>query len=395
MNYNYEEFFAIFKGVSNEVEKRRRSYLFRFYLLVISSVVLPVIAFIYISSLAILLKTYVLLDFEIQDIKVMLIILAAVLTVLFFKLGIKQIIAYKGDESNAGFLPNKYTLKDHIYSKLARYFGSFAFAPSADKVYQDLAYATIIPEHDSYKIEDCIKGTINDTTAYISEAKFSKLVNGEKHSVFEGVLIIIDICDVNVKLRGEFSGKSVVIADRQKNISNIVEKYKDYSQISLPQKYEASLEAFSTNENEFRAIVNELVLKEIEGISVFINTLAKQTQHFDSKLSYALNKIFIESQSTTRGISEFEKGAIPAEDLDLTKLDKIDESPSSANTSVQIEIVKDKIFITIPEKSDLFEPNSLFEKPLVPEDAQLLFKLMSFVKDLTGVVKTYLDSRHK
>jgi len=80
--------------------------------------------------------------------------------------------------------------------------------------------------------------------------------------------------------------------------------------------------------------------------------------------------------------------------LDLTKSDKIDLSILSINKHIQLELAGDKFIITIPETKDLFEPNSLFEKPLVPEDAEFVFALMNLIHELTQITKKYLDSRN-
>ncbi len=314
------------------------------------------------------------------------------------------IFSYRGSNKAAGLLPRKYSFKDYVYSHLLTYFGDFQFAPEGGMLARDLAKATIIPRHQLHTAEDYIKGILHDCTVKIAETEIAKVVNKQRVAVFKGLLVSIDFCDSRIKLRGTLAGDTVLIADAQKDISDIAVRYAAYRRFDLKDnRLENRFEAFTTDTGEAERLLSPALLETLLRLQETLSTPREQRQHWDDKVAYAARAIFdhvtgalrvcIERPFRKRLEAEKAYDELYGADLDLTKANPISMELQYANRHVQAEFYDDKVLITLPFRDDLFEPNSLFEPALHDEDRVLLFLLMQCVDQVTAQLKAYFESR--
>lgn len=270
---------------------------------------------------------------------------------------------------------HRHSLKDAIYSRLTEFFGDFHFAPSGGIPLSDIRNASILPAYDHFVTEDYILGSMNEMTVKMSEARLMRVVNGKKLAVFHGVMVLIDICETSEKLRGNFSGRTVVISDSRKEQQEIVQKYGELKRYLLPTgELEQQYEAYTSDEKEAAGLITQELFTHVNALYEKLLCAQMQIEHWDAKLEKLINRLLGRTKATTPDAIVYDNTAI--------------------NERVQVEFYDDKVLITVPCPYDLFEPNSIFEPALVGEDADILYEIMRVVHDLSLIVKHYLDSRN-
>lgn len=325
---------------------------------------------------------------------VIAIVLAVIAVSIFLILW--PIFSYRGNNKAAGLVPRGYSFKDYVYSHLLKYFGDFQFAPEGGLLARDIGRATIIPHHHVHTAEDYIQGILHDCTVKIAETEIAKSADKERVQVFKGLMIVIDICDSRVKLRGNFEGTTVLIADAQKDINEIASRYTSYQKFHLDGPgFEEKFEAFTTNPEEANKLLSPDLIQTLLALQDHVTNLKEQQQHWDDKVVHAAQAMLdhIKPPSLRKSPAEKAYDEIHDTGLDLTKENSISPAPQYINRHVQAEFYGDKVLITLPFKHDLFEPNSLFEPAIHDEDRMLLFTLMQGVEQITAQLKAYFESR--
>ncbi|MEZ5690196.1 MAG: DUF3137 domain-containing protein [Rickettsiales bacterium] len=312
-------------------------------------------------------------------------------------IAVRPIFKYRGKNKKAGMVARDYSLKDHVYSHLLRYFGNFEFAPDGGTFPLDIKKSTIIPPYQVYTAEDYIKGVINECTVKIAETELANIIDKKRVAIFRGLLIIIDISETNIKLRAPFSGNTVLIADKQKNIPEIIKKYAEYNNVKLPEKeIEDMYEAFSTDVAEAEKLLSADFIKSISLLHKQLSNTKEQRQHFDDKMAYIVQALldYTALPSIRKSPLDDEYNKLYKNSLDLTKENPISSEIDSINQSIQAEFYDDKLLITIPLKADLFETDSMFEKVINDEDRVLLFNIMQVISQITQHLNGYFKSRY-
>lgn len=403
MRYDENAFGEHFKTVKDKIEPRRRKYVCKFLILLLLSAGTIAAGILYFDTISAYVYDFTELVYrkldsntdpltqKHEDPTIFTIVLIAVVSFLFLKFAARQFFYYKGSNRMAGMLANKYSLKDDIYSRLVKFFGDFDFAPNADIFYKELKKSSIIPQHSGFYFEDYFKGVIDKCSAHVLEANLTDISFGQKVSVFRGLVIMIDSSEIKVKLRQNFAGKSVIIADAAKEHAAISAKYSDHQRVTLP-VHENTLEAYTTNADEFKKLATPDLLTDLVEFQDYLNKLEKQHEHSDDKIKFAFDRLIekISLNTLLRKKDRMYDARIALnKKLDVTKSDKTNEDVTSINNHVQLEIANDKVLITIPVKHDLFEPSSLFVSPINDEDMELLFKTMNLVGKLTAKIDNH------
>lgn len=300
---------------------------------------------------------------------------------------------YRGVNSTAGLRPSvtkRFSLKDDIYSKLFHLFGPIEFAPRGGVSLAEVTESVILPRNRLYMPEDYITGQLNDVRIELCEAELAQVVDRKRVALFQGLLLVCDISNPHLKVRKGFSGRTIVINKERRETIIPTGKRDGMKKAALPEKYEVPLECYTSNPAEAATVLTPALLEELTAFETFLAGLTMQVEHWDNKLAYAISALYdYSADKADRVVGNTE---LPSEkayreamgtDLDLTKIDPISTNPASLNRNIEIEMYKDKFIVTLPCPHDLFEPNSLFEPALNDEDAQLTYRLMQFLQNVT------------
>lgn len=413
MSYSREEFSKHFQSVKDYAEKRRRKYLTYFAVSTAAAILILALLPVYVPPVmdGLVSMTFPEREKSTYGEKIAFSILMAYLSVW---LALWPIFAYRGKNKLAGlkvvyfnkediekrygvlarYMEYPYSLKDKIFSDVLKFFGKFEFAPAGGVFIPDVENSTIIPEIQQFLAEDVVVGVVNDLTVKISETKLVRLINGRRKAVFSGTLIIVDISESAVKLRRNFTGRTVLISDEQKELNEIKEKYSELKKIDLPGKgFEERFEAFTSAPEEATSLLSDNLLRLVEDLQKTVSSSKMQVEHLDGKLAYGFDA-FLSSFSfplKNKYEHDFRYHKQYRASLDLTKQDEVLTDLLSLNRHPQLEFFDDKLVITIPHRADMFEPNSLFEPALNNEDRDLIFALMETLFELTNRLRKYLD----
>jgi len=305
------------------------------------------------------------------------------------------IFSYRGKESAGGHVARGYSLQDHVYSNLLARFGDFSFATNGGVLLADMHKATILPEHHHYSAEDCAVGVMHDCKVKLAQTNLTRTIEGRRESVFRGIAIVIDVSDSKIKLRRNFSGRTVLIADSKKHSDSVKSRYHSYDVDSLQDTaVESEFEAFSNSPDEARVLLNSDIVKHITDLKKSLANLSSQTQHIDDRIAYAaaalLGSFWISRRRPLQAEKEYE--ARFSYGLDLTKGDPLSDAADAVHESLCLEFYEDKFVILLPCKHDLFETNSLFEPAINDEDLAVLFNLMSALDKITHRLQQHLSS---
>lgn len=320
-----------------------------------------------------------------------LVVFAAYLSVLAIAYPLRK---YRGSNSGAGVVPREYALKDEAYSEIFKGLGKFEYAPSGGVPEAFLKYSQALPVFQKAFMEDYVSGVLQDTKIYLSEANLVEIKNKSRHSVFRGLMLVIDISESTIKLRKEFSGHTVLIADKHKTLPFEKEKYKDYQRVDLADvNLEGMFEAYTTSKEDAQRILKPELLTLIVALNEKLQKSSKQHEHFDNKLFHGFESFAYNFSDRALGIfspgklpMEIEYEALYGETLDVTKSDPKSDVPNAIIDCPHLEAYRDKIYFYIPYAHDLYETDSLFSPPLNDEDAELVYALMTTVDKLIGII---------
>lgn len=321
------------------------------------------------------------------------------------------------------------SLKEVVYNQLFQIFGDFNYQNLTD--IEDLRTKGVsparfhdaphIPDYHEYRAEDWVKGVVDGAKVEFSEAEMIVHEAGEKIGIFRGMVLVIDIDEIDTKLRGKFAGKAALVADAKKTALSIRQHYKDYERLPLPGKWEEQFEAYATHTEEAKQIFTEDLLERLDSISRQIQQTPDQITHNDDKLfwlsSQLSDKLLAWFENMVAGLLFFGsaiislifkrvnyfsllkkgvdiRGIFTMQLNEMSKAyevpfdadkyaDKLSDSQKSLNKCVEASYYDDRLVITIPYLQDLFEPNSIFEPALKEHDTKLLYGLMQTVKSLT------------
>jgi hypothetical protein len=300
-----------------------------------------------------------------------------------------------------------FSFKEVIFNHLLKYFGKFTFQHAHGSANLDPKSSLILPEYDQCLYEDSIEGVFNNSKIEMSETKLIKYHNGKNVAVFNGMIIMIDVCNPSLVLRGPFKGKTIIIQDENKDSGYINKKFGGYERVNLPNKIlEARFEALTTNKEEAKSILSEGLLNSILQLASIIRTSTKQVTHIDDKIMFfftekvkLMGSILLQIIWIPFGIISAIRGGTfsmgwyiepfsASKHTDIYKETLIDNisSVQSINNDVTCSFYDDKVLLTVPYEHDLFEPNSIFEPTLVEEDLHLLFNVMDIVRKITDQI---------
>jgi len=403
MKYNhYQEFKADLDALNAQLETYRSKCKTRFFVHVAIGIAviasLPIYAHtlteavnhLFVTAASKLDSSWKLHASKDDDISVTIFIIAMTLWFMVW-----PIFSYRGKDSAGGTIARAYSFQDRVYSKLLALFGKFSFATSGG-VLSALTEASILPKYKIYEAEDYISGIMNDYTVKIAEARIARIRRNNRSVVFKGIVIAIDVSEINVKLRGTFAGKTVLIADGQKTLRGTEEKYKNFQRVALENAaFESEFEAFSTQPAEARNLLTTTFITRLVELQHLIQNSTEQRQHFDDKIAYAVKACVdkIKWPFARRSLQQIAYENAYEASLDLTKDDAFSSDADAINKAVQAEFFDDKLVITIPTTHDLFETNSLFEPALHEEDAKLLFAMMQTINGITKDLNQFFSTR--
>jgi hypothetical protein len=387
----YEEFSLYCKNIEQVIEQRRKSYALRFKaFVVIAALLIPLIV---ISVMIGLISNYS------NDTIYMYVFTGLFLELVFIRMAMLQFIRYKIDFKRFSFqrfaAEKDSILKDIIFSEFLKFFGDFKFKLKNKISLNDISKSGIIPDSDNYSGEDLITGEIHQSKIEICEAKFTNLVAGKPIDFFNGLLVLIDVCNPDIKLRGGFNGHTVLITDQHKHENILQGRFSELSRLKLADsELESEFELFTNNEDEARKILPNALLKELKDLAEYLASVKEQKEHIEDKLMYGFERALLSTSGFLKAILSRLPGRENKdlnlrdfnEVFDLTKHNAISDEVISINSCLQVAAYKDKFLITIPYSHDLFEPNSLFSAPMIEEDKQILFRIMNLVDTVTRLL---------
>ena len=297
----------------------------------------------------------------------------------------------------------KKAIKEEIFGELLKFFGKFDFQKGQTLPFQYLHNSMIIPEYTGYASEDRITGVFNNAKIDVAEIALAKQREDKGILSFKGLVIVIDVCNTDLTLRGPFKGNTVLIADHKKHLDYIKDKFKDYTRLEPPVKeLEDRFEMYTTDVDEANKMVCERLLRSLTGLSDYIHSLTEQKTHHDDKLEIMYNQLKqdIQTAKDNKQLDEEQKGLWWEELIDEVKeikdakLHKVyKEDPrygvsdmESLNNDVACSFYDDKVLLTIPHINDLFEPNPINEVPIIGEDIELIYHLMKTIHEITNII---------
>lgn len=304
------------------------------------------------------------------------------------------------------FSDRKKIIKEEIYSELLKFFGDFEFKENQSLPFRYLHGSKILPDFDEFATEDRIKGTFNDTKIDLSEVLLVKYHDGRRVSAYKGILIVLDVCNSDLKLRGPFKGVTSLVADHKKHLQYIKDKFDGFTRLE-PQKKELEerFEVFTNNSSEANKLMCHNFLESFVKLSDYINSLENQITHIDDKLEILYESIRRKKDTFTPQHIGNEMRRLWWEQEELIEIEAskhpeiYKENPTqgtseveSLNNDIACSFYDDKVLLSIPHTHDLFEPNPIHQTPIKDEDIELIYNLMSTVCEIT---KTICENKSK
>jgi hypothetical protein len=130
-----------------------------------------------------------------------------------------------------GFASQTVSLKSEIFNALLSYFGTFELHNDRKLSLKKFHAAPSMPDFDEFVSEDYIEGRMHNMHVDITEARLLTRSHKSYLETFSGLMVIIETDDAKA-LHGQFSGKTVVIADRPITMDYVASKYSDYKRIA-------------------------------------------------------------------------------------------------------------------------------------------------------------------
>ena len=299
--------------------------------------------------------------------------LAVALIAAFFAASTPQ--RYRGKNTGVGISAQAFSLKDSVFSPLVRFFGNWEYAPDAGLMQYQVKESKILPSYNEFRAEDLLRGTAHDMVMYLAQVALVKQEDGVAKNAFHGLIAVIDISEMSTRLRANFQSHTVLLADANKE-NFLGKSFASYSTVPMPNAaLENRFEAYSTDIEEAMGLLTQPLLEELLSLHVFLQNLQAQHTHADDKAYFAMGQLFSSLGYALLGRADFEKRYSNMQDLD--KFNPASRQSKVWQSELQMEFKEDKLTLTLPCSHDPFEPNSMFEPALVPEDLELLFRVMN------------------
>lgn len=307
---------------------------------------------------------------------------------LFFYLVLAPLSGYRRRVKRFGPHRLEYSLKHDLYTNLLSAFGEFKFVSSGNIPLPLLDKTSILPSFDRVIAEDYTIGILNDMTIKMTEASLIRIREGGKISFFNGLLILIDTSESRIKLRRNFSGRTILArSDAGQLRADAARKFPEVSQSWVPL---SGYECLTSSPDESRQLLTSDLVKSLADIHEIILNLKRQAEHIDTMIIHSLNALYdmakgglLDRVSLKPLPVEQDYDKRRGENLDLTKRDPLSHDMDAANQGLRAEFFEDKILIALPYPHDLFEPNSIFESPLSEEDVRIVYALMDLLLKIT------------
>lgn len=294
-----------------------------------------------------------------------------------------------------GMVQQHVSLKGKIFSELFSFFGDFTLHNDRKPLLRSFRDAPGMPEFDDYISEDYIRGAMDGTSVEIAEVQLLARRDHSTLPIFKGLFILLDINNTNLVLRGKFSGKTVLIADRKRENDYVTAKYSGYNPIALPDgNFERHFEAFSTDKEEASRLLSTDLLNAILKLSETVRHVKNQVWHADDRVAYAISAMAqggsdIIAVAGSALVQWFRTGSFRTNsqrhNVPLHE-SQVGPDARAFNEYVHCAFYEDKVLISIPYQHDLFEPDSIFHPPLREDDITLTYNLMSTVGGIAGAV---------
>ena len=292
------------------------------------------------------------------------------------------------------------SLKSEIFSQLMHFFGNFTLHNERKLSLNRFHNAPHMPEFDEFVSEDYIEGQMSGVKVEMTEARLQIRTHKDHVSIFNGLMVIMDINNTNLELRGTFHADTVIIADRGHEMDYVASKYKNHRRLILPDSaYEHRFETFSTDESEAKSLVSSELLRSLLKLSDAVKSPTQQSLSLDEivankvtgflrcsadGLSFVCVRLLLWLQTGSFQLRAVRHAAAaPFHTADDAK---------ALNQYVHCAFFDDKIVVTVPYSHDLFQPDSLFKPPLNDEDIHMTFQLMSAI---SGIIDSVLSGLKK
>lgn len=280
-------------------------------------------------------------------------------------IGLRPIFKYRRHRMVLGDFEVPVSIKAGTFSRIFGFFGDFIYQREGGISAYDFKPSGIIPDYDEYISEDWLTGVYHDVKIEIGECT---LVNKtRKEALFHGLMVLLDITETQIRLGRPFDGHTIVIGKQEEGGQKTPDTHSMVS-VPLPSpalQLDGKLEAFSTHPEEAQEVLQETLLNELIGLQRTLQDCTIEANHWDDRI-----------------LRFFEQ-------LHVKKNYPMAEGYEGINETIQCAFYGDKVLITIPYSHDLFEPNSIFEKPLHREDIDISWALMQVVQVAVDSVRQY------
>lgn len=336
---------------------------------------------------------------------------ALTLIVLIIAFALRPMFRYRYDTLNVGgTMPGasgpvhqSVLLKSRIFTKLLSFFGEFTMYEERRLSLRRFQKAPNLPVFDSYLANDYVRGTMQNVRVEMAEGGLYTHRGGESQNVFSGLMILIDINDAKNVLHGNFSGQTVMLLDAQVN-EVLLEKYEGFKRVQLADSsFGQQVTALSTHTDEAQRLLNSEFVVGILKLSEALQKAQYQESAVDDKIALALEKV-----ATGLGDILAAAGMAIMQWFKTGRFGQISQRHGPLHASAQADTAdaqlfsggaqccffEDKIFISLPTKQNLFEPDSLFHPPLTAEDIKLSYAIMNNIGELVKVTLKNLNQAH-
>lgn len=294
-----------------------------------------------------------------------------------------------------GVVNQSVTLKEQIFTELLKYFGDFRMYSDRKMSLKSFRQAPNIPEFDDFECSDYFKGQITGVTVECAEIKLISQKDSSHVRIFSGIMVVLDINDSNLVLRGKFAGKTIVMQKAQNENAFIVDKYDGYQRVKLTDdSFAQHFDVYSTHVDEAKHLASNTLMRILLRLNDTITNTRISQRAVDDRMAAALERIisglgdvmaaFAESSINWLKTGRF---AVKSTRHKFTSLPAdVDIDATFFAKTVQCAFYNDKILLSIPTPKNLFEPDSVFNKPLGQNDVLLVYSLMNEIHGLTGAV---------
>jgi hypothetical protein len=297
---------------------------------------------------------------------------------------------YEGGES----------LKNMIFNKTVGLLGNFQFSDMQDINPIHLKESYLVGDFKKFYSEDIIYGNYSGCMLRMGEVFISNDKSGKDFEGFSGMVISIDFSNPELILRQHFSGNTIVVIDEKKTQEKYQQRFAEFKKVDFnDSKLEELFEIFSTNVGEAKSFIRPQLFEIIEKLYRRINNTNNQVLHGDDRITGMIEKTsdFL-THSVAVGIARVlvwpfhfilglitgtSKAEISVNKLPSTNFDKKNLRTKNRDKNIELAFFEDKLMIKMPYDKNLFQPNSIYQKPIIEEDLEIIYDLIESVKMIT------------